>query len=139
MGVSYCTVQDMKDYGLPADGWAAGSALEELTDEQIQGFLDMAQGKIDSYLAARYSLPLVSPFPDVLRRCNIDLARCDIFLYRGFNPEVYDSTYKEKCQAWMDWLQEVADGTAHVPGIEDQTPDVNEGAPRVITQDLRGW
>lgn len=137
--MSYATVQDMKDFGLPADGWSAGSALEELSDVQLQGFLDMAQGKIDSYLGSRYSLPLVAPYPESLRRCNLDLARCDVFLYRGFNPEVYDSTYKEKCESWTSWLEDVASGKINIPGIDDQTGTVSEGAPRVFTQSLRGW
>lgn len=131
--MAYCTVQDLKDLGLPEE------ALEEIDDTLLQGQLDTTQGVIDVYLGSRYTLPLVAPYPEFLRRVNIDLAVCEIFLYRGFNPEEYDSNYMERCDKWMAMLEDISSGRLNVPGIEDQTPTISESAPRVQTSTVRGW
>lgn len=132
-GVGYCTVQDIKDLGLPAE------ALEEIDDTLIQGQIDTTAGVIDVYLASQYVLPLAEPYPEFLRRVNIDLAVCEIFLYRGYNPEEYDDNYAKRCERWMAILEDVSTGKLTIPGVEDDTPGVNEGAPKVHTSNLRGW
>jgi phage gp36-like protein len=131
--MGYCTVQDIKDLGLPAE------ALEEIDDALIQGQIDTVQGVIDLFLASQYTLPLAEPYPEFLRRVNIDLAVCEIFLYRGFNPEEYDANYMKRCEKWMALLEDISTGKLTIPGVEDDTPDVSEGAPVVFTQPLRGW
>lgn len=131
--MGYCTVQDVKDIGLPEE------ALEELTDAQIQEQIDTVQGVIDVYIS-RYDLPLQTPYPDFLKRVNIDLAVCEIFLYRGYNPEEgNDQNYSARCERWLGMLDDIASGNLNIPGIIDETPTVNESAPKVKTSTLRGW
>jgi phage gp36-like protein len=127
---SYATVDDVKELGLPA------AALEELTDAQIQGQLDTTAGVIDLYLGQAVDLPISAPYPEWLRRCNIDLAVCEIFLFRGYNPEEFDSSYKERCRKWMDILEDIAGGGLKPPGIDDGEPT---GGALVYTNPVRGW
>lgn len=125
--MSYATTDDFRALGLPP------AAVEELTDEQIQAHLTSCAGVIDSYLGARYKLPLVAPYPDVLVRIEVDLAVCSLLLWRGYNPETYDTQYSERCKAAKAWLESVAAGRVSVPGAQDSSPSTREGAPRVVT------
>jgi phage gp36-like protein len=125
--MSYATPEDVKTIGLPE------AALQEVPDAVIQSHLDSEAGLIDSYLAARYSLPLVAPYPEALRRANVFLAVCSILLWRGYNPETFDTLYSERCKQTMAWLEAVAAGRANVPGVVDSTPGKSESAPAVVT------
>ena len=130
--MAYVTVDEYKILGLPAD------ALEELGDSDIQLFLDVAAGVIDSYLS-RYTLPLIAPYPEALKGVNVCLATWKILLHRGFNPETYDTNYREAYDRCMQFLEKVASGEVTLPGVEDQTPGQEGGVPRVSTKPLRGW
>jgi len=128
----YVTAAEYKVLGLPAD------ALEEVTDAELDTHLQAVSGMIDSYLESRYTLPLTNT-PDALKRCCSCLASWHILLWRGYNPETFDTGYKEAHDACIAWLEGVRDGRNSVPGAEDQTPTVDEGAPIVSSADLRGW
>lgn len=125
--MSYATPTDFRALGLPA------AAVEELDDAQIQAHLTSCAGVIDSYLGARYALPLVAPFPAVLVRIEVDLAVCSVLLWRGYNPETFDTLYAERCKAAKAWLESVAAGRVSVPGAQDSSAGVNDGAPRAVT------
>ena len=133
MSSQYSTAAELKQAGLPAE------ALEEVADADIDFQLQLSAGVIDSYLTARYSLPLSAPYPDALKRCNIDMAVFHILMRRGFNPEEYDANYKELHDACLEWLADVRDGKLTPPGMEDTTPATDEGAPLVFTSPARGW
>ena len=130
--MAYVTVDEYKILGLPAE------ALEEVLDSEIQAHIDVAAGVIDSHLS-RYDLPLVAPFPEALKRVNTCLATWYILLWRGYNPETFDQGYRQAFEDCMAYLGKIASGELTLPGVEDQTPGVNEGAPRVTSQPLRGW
>lgn len=130
--MAYVTVDDYKVLGLPSD------ALEDLSDPDIQQFLDVAAGVIDSYLS-RYSLPLIAPYPEALKGTNVCLATWKILLHRGYNPETYDNNYREAYDRCMAFLEKVGSGEVTLPGVEDQTPGFEGGVPRVTTKPLRGW
>lgn len=129
----YATVQEFKTLGLPA------AALEELTEADIEAQLQDASGIIDLHLSSRYTLPLVAPFPDALRRFCVCIATFHILLRRGYNPEEFDAGYSKEHDDCLELLERIAKGDLTIPGIEDQTPTVSEGRPRVSTQPLRGW
>ena len=131
--MAYATAADLKQLGLPAE------ALEEVADADIDAQLEASAGMMDAYLASRYSMPLLAPYPEALKRCNIDMAVFHILMRRGFNPEEYDANYKELHDRCIDFLAEVRDGKLTIPGIVDQTPSLNEAAPMVYTSTARGW
>ena len=132
LGVAYVTVAEYKVLGLPAD------ALEEVLDSDILAHLDATAGIIDTYLASRYTLPLTTS-PEALKRCNSCLASWHILLWRGYNPETFDTGYKEAHDECLEWLRKVGSGELTIPGVEDQTPTIDEGAPGVRSDTLRGW
>ena len=130
--MSYLTPAEYRILGLPAE------ALEEILDSEIQAHLDATAGIIDSYLASRFSLPLTNT-PESLKRCNACLTTWHILLWRGYNPETFDTGYKEAHDACMQWLSDVSSGKLTIPGAEDQTPTKDEAAPSVASDTLRGW
>lgn len=129
----YATAADLKSLGLPPD------AVEELTDSDIDDQLQASAGVMDLFLASQYALPLASPYPDFLRRCNVCLAVYHILLRRGYNPEEYDGNYKAQHDECMSMLKDISVGKLKVPGLIDDTPAVSESAPSVYTKQLRGW
>jgi phage gp36-like protein len=131
--MSYATPDDLKEIGLPPE------ALEELTDPDIQAQLTADAGIMDFYIGAQYTLPILAPYPAGLVRINVCLATYHILMRRGFNPEGPDRLYAENFKSCMALLEDIKNGIVPIPGIEDSTPTVNEGAPQVATQPLRGW
>ena len=130
--MSYATVQQLKDLGLPAD------SISELDDVQIEEFLDAAAGVMDAFLASQYETP-VRTSSSFLVRINVDLAACDILNWRGYNPEDGDEVYKERCDRWMKTLMEIRDGSLSVPNVEDVNGTVEIGAAKAYTKPRRGW
>ena len=110
--MSYATVQQVKDLGLPPD------ALEEVDDAQVQEFLTLQADVIDGYLGSTGLLPITVVSP-MLQRINIDLAVCDILMWRGYNAEDKDLLYCQRCDKWHSFLDDVARGIKHIPGIGD--------------------
>ena len=93
---------------------AAGASLVAYTPEEVargqaalvvvQGALQDADDTINSYISARYTLPL-APVPAVLARVACELAR--FYLY---DDQVTDLV-KERHAANIKWLGEVSKGT----------------------------
>lgn len=131
----YATVEELKVLAIP------GPAIDEVSDADLDAQLQASAGMMDAYLAVRYSMPLVegTGYPDALKRCNVDMATFHVMLRHGFDPQAYDANYKEMHDRCIDFLEMVRDGKLTIPGIEDQTPAVNESAPRVYTSEARGW
>lgn len=88
--------------------------------------LEAADGEINSYLAARYTLPLAS-VPVILRDCAIDIARYRLH-DRGL-PDLVADNYKHR----IAWLRDVAAGKASV-GVppESLTPNT-AGLPEMTS------
>ncbi len=130
--MSYSTPDDFRSLGLPP------AQVEESTDAQIQAHLSASAGVIDSYLGARFTLPLAQPIPDVLIKIEVDLAVCSYLLWRGYNPETFDTLYSERCKQARAWLESVAAGRVSIPGAVDSSPGVSGSAPKVATS-TRLW
>jgi phage gp36-like protein len=84
----YCTVQDIKDR-------ISESVLVHLTDDNETGqvnetkvteAIEEAEGEIDAYCQARYTLPF-DPVPKVIRKICITLVIYALFTRRGLNPD----------------------------------------------------
>lgn len=131
--MAYATPDQFKATGLPA------VALEEMEDSQILEFLEADAGVMDSYISEATDLPLSEPYPAVLSKCNIDLACFSLLLWRGYNPETFDTNYQARAEHWLKWLEKVADGSASIPGVTGGSSDAaSSAAPRVYTQ-ARRW
>jgi phage gp36-like protein len=132
--MAYATPDLFRAIGLPA------AALEEVEDPQIQEFLDADAGVMDSYLSEAATLPIAEPYPAILGKCNCDLACYSFLLWRGFNPETYDTNYKERAERWIKWLENVANKSVSLPGVTDPVTgnDSNGSGARVITS-ARRW
>jgi len=77
--VYYCTTDDLTSYGIRAE------ALRGIDPDELQRAIGAASAKIDSYLRARYSLPLVRWGTDISEIC-AKLAVYQLMTVRGFNP-----------------------------------------------------
>lgn len=131
--MSYATPDDLRTLGLPPD------ALEELDNPAIQAQLTADAGVMDVYLSSQHTLPLAAPYPEALKRINVCLATYHILCRRGYNPEGPDRLYQDNYRDCMEMLKAISSGELSVPGIVDDTPDVNESAPLVTTMRNRGW
>lgn len=89
-----------------------------VVDQSVaQRALDDADAEIDSYLGARYTLPLAT-VPGVLTGAAADIARYR--LYDDVAPETVESRYKQR----IAWLRDVAAGRADL-GVEE----IDQSAP----------
>lgn len=97
--------------------------LAELSDDSgsfpddtvIQGAIDFASGRIDSYLVGRYVVPVPSPSPvlGVLKNHCIVLA-----LFRLFQDRLLAESYKsfvDDVNNAIEWLKAVAEGKMDLP------------------------
>ena len=117
-GATFVAMSFDKDGDGNADAALVSKALDDATDI------------INSYVAAKYALPL-SPVPTVLVGYCVDLA-----VYKG-SAEAGSLT-EEKTQRYKDaiaWLRDLAKGLVSL-GIEDPPPSVN-GSPRTTYPNTR--
>lgn len=88
--------------------------------------LEAADGEIDSYLAARYTLPLAS-VPTILRDCAVDIARYRLH-DRGVPDRVKDA-YKDR----IAWLLNVSKGVASLGINTDDLTPASAGLPEMTS------
>lgn len=143
----YATATDLANLGLPA------AALEGISPAIQDEHLRKASGRVDSYLRGRYSLPLAAPYPDEIIEATVILAAYSLLVFRGFNPDEYDSNFVRRYQDMVGntsvggsrgWLDRVASGRANLATSADATSGTQEGAPTFdtaegSTADERGW
>ncbi|MBP5857290.1 DUF1320 domain-containing protein [Marivibrio halodurans] len=131
--MSYATQQDM------IDRFGEGELLA-LADRDGDGTIDAAMveraladaaGLIDSYIGARYALPLVA-VPSQLTSAACDVARWR--LYTDAPHERVESAYK----AAVAWLKDIQAGRADLdadgiePAADSAGAPVHQAAPRVF-------
>jgi phage gp36-like protein len=106
---------------LPAD-----VAQGQLALARVQRALDDARDTVDSYISARYTLP-ISPVPAILQRSACDLAR--FYLYDDTATE----QVKDRHSAAMKLLGDVRDGKAQLgaDGATGEQPASTAGAELV--------
>ncbi len=125
----YCTTQDLIDrFGqdelirLTAEADSFGEFPDQINQVQVDRALSDAGATIDSYLAARYPLPL-SQVPPVLNRYACDLSR--YFLHDRNPLEEVTNRYKDAIR----YLEKVAAGSISL-GIDaaGKRPESLDGA-----------
>lgn len=135
----YATIEDLERIGLPS------AATADIDDEILEGHLDTASGKIDTYLRSRYRLPLVTPAPPEIVDACARIAAYTFLIWRGFNPDTYDANFRD---VYLDlvgrpgqsgWLDKLAAGKVHLAVSVDATPSTREGRARVESRRARGW
>ena len=122
--MSYSTPTKFYDQLLPPE------ALDGLGGTStVQGALDIAAGRVNSFLKKRYTLPLTSWGED-LEYAELCLAQFQLISRRGFSPQSEsDKNAKELKDEAITWLKLVAKGEVEPDEIADSTPDLDEAGP----------
>ncbi|AZF88286.1 hypothetical protein [Meiothermus phage MMP17] len=127
-------------YATPTDLYRLAlrqAALSGISSADQTQALEAASQVADSYLQARYKLPLVG-WGDDLRRAVAIIAAYDLLAGRGFAPEGADEHVRLRYEDALRWLRDVSTGVVTPVGIVDAGPtEPNEGI-RAVT-DRRRW
>ena len=125
----YCQPSDVTTYALPATAIPASITTGDINQACIS-----ASGEADSYMRARYSLPLGQNYPQggpyttydpTLVRHTAYIAAFILMSFRGFTPmDGSDQMIRENYYKAVGWP--VRPGSGYFPGIERQNihPDV---------------
>jgi phage gp36-like protein len=129
----YATTSDLQGGGLPA------AALAGVSSAQQDAALLRAGDLIDSYIRGRATLPLASPYPGEIVRCNVIIAAYDLMQFRGYNPDEFDAGFRARYEDCLAWLRDLSAGRVNLAAAADATPAEREGRPRIATGAMRGW
>jgi phage gp36-like protein len=102
--------------------WDHDQELASL-DKLDAGLVD-ASTEIDSYLSARYAVP-VNPAPAILRSINVDLG----LYYTALTSEKLFSELSVRVENWRKHLKMIAEGKVGLGVRVDQEPDPSSGGP----------
>src|SRR5690606_20883825 len=113
--MAYATLAQLVQVGINAD------ALADVPDADRQAALDVASAFVDSYLRARYTMPLVA-WGGELTRATCIVAAYDLLTARGYAPsEGQDNVVRARYEDVLAWLRDVSAG--------EVTPDITDSAP----------
>ena len=130
---AYATTTDLANLGLPSQ------LIAGIPSAQQSAALDSASATVDSYLSARFILPLKSWGQD-LTRATCELAAWSILSTRGFDPDSGgDAAVRQRFEDTMRWLRDVADERATPAGVVDGSSSGTTIAPKIFTNTPRGW
>lgn len=132
--MSYATRTHFDQYGLPT------ATLDALASSTVQeALLSSASGLMDSYLGARYSVPLSTYGAEVTECCCV-LAAYTILQRRGFNPDnAWETAVQARRAEWLDWLKGLASGSVSLPGVTESESDAWATVIGTLSDDARGW
>lgn len=130
----YAVTAQLKLYGLPG---AVVDAVEAAIPGSVAGALEASSRVVDSYLAKKHKIPLVTYGIEVtLATCR--LAAYDLLVAYGFNPEGADEQVRARRDDAIQWLRDVSNGRAEIT-TEDETPETSEGSPILVSDPVRDW
>lgn len=113
------------------------AALGGISSADQSAALEAASQVADSYLQARYKLPLVG-WGDDLRRAVAIIAAYDLLAGRGFAPEGADEHVRLRYEDALRWLRDVSLGVVTPVGVVNASPTIsNEGLHAV--SEPRRW
>lgn len=113
------------------------TALEGIPQADQERALEAASRLADSYLQARYRLPLTA-WGDDLRRAVAVIAAYDLLAGRGFAPEGVDEHIRLRYEDAITWLRDVSRGAATPVGVVDFSPSVPDEGIAVVS-DPKRW
>lgn len=102
----------------------------ELDDTAITKELDDAFGWINTYISARYDLPIVAPIPEILVALNVDIA-----VYRIC--QTWDNLTDEKRRRFEDAVALLKDIAAGDAGLGLDVPPATVGGGATIQSEDR--
>lgn len=113
---AYATVADLTNYGVMSTG-----TFGTLSGPQLQAAIDAANDLADSYLGARYKLP-ITVWGKSLTQKVVAVARFELLTQRGFAPEGdHAAAIVEAKKDALKWFEGIADGTIN-PVVTDSSP-----------------
>lgn len=131
--VAYALPADMATYAAPSPAFGT-ITITEKTEALIS-----ATSFVNSYLQARYTLPIAGWGKDI-RRATAILASYDLLLARGlFRDESQQKNLQLQRDQVVKWLEQIRDGLATPDGLVDNTPTVTNGSSILYTRTKRGW
>ena len=142
--MSYATLAEFSTYGgLPA------TALGTLTTTQQQGQLDAATDEMNTYLAGRYSMPLLVWDNSIKAKC-CEIAAYKMICLRGFNPgSGADVNLRMRYLDAVKWCEVVRNKSIHPTVTETAQPSPTLSQPKILTSSMvttggatgttRGW
>jgi phage gp36-like protein len=131
--VAYATTDDL------ARAARQGNALTGVSEDDKSAALDEASAVADSYLAARYTLPLTA-WGGELTRHVINIALYQLVSDKNFNPQNTASTPRQRYEDAIRWLERVAAGTVTPVDVVDSGGATStSGGLRVVSSTQRGW
>lgn len=118
----YCDREQLARYGLPP------KALSRFTTEEQDRGLEAASGVVDSYLRARYTLP-IQRWGLELTRCVASIAAYDLMTSKGYDPNLAaDEQLRLRYEDSLNWLKMVRKNEVD-PGITDSKDPATPGRP----------
>ncbi len=120
-------------------GHSSRSFIESFTPEERLRACEEASATADSYFAGRHGVPLPNPSGETRRRVR-HVAIYELLCGRGINPE--NAGHQLIVQNYQDsirWFEACAKGLVTPTHEPDATPDEEEGAPFVCSDEPRGW
>lgn len=116
------------------------AALTDVTATVQDENLDAASALADSYLASRYTLPLISWGDDLIRAVCV-IAAWDILAgTRGFDPEALgDQAVRMRYEDIIKWLEAIAAGDVTPSGIVDSSTAASPMVAAAWSDTERGW
>ena len=133
----YATLPDLVNLGI------AGQAIATITNQARLAAIAAASRLADSYLAARFTLPLIAWQQD-LTRAVVAIATYDLMSQRGFSPAPgSDENIRLRYEDAIRWLEKIAAGLV-TPQVTDSssgaTPGLSStGGGDVETSTSRGY
>jgi len=130
---AYATREDLYRLGIRAE------ALEEISTDDQDAALEASSRYADSFLASRFQLPLIAPYPaDLVANVCQHAAYTLLAGTRGFNPESSQSL-RDRYDDAVDWFKGISRNLVH-PQVTDSSPTTSSGRPpRVVSKPPRGW
>jgi hypothetical protein len=98
-----------------------------------------ASSQVTSRVPPRYKFPLRAPYPESLKQAVCAIAALKFLQQRGFDPDdPADKEVEDAHDEALAWLEGIATDET-IPDWIDATPSVDDVAPDVFTNDMRGW
>jgi len=132
--MSYATPADFNRFGIRPE-----ALPPSIHPRDKKAALSAASGRADSYLGARFRLP-ISAWGDDLRQAVCAIAAFELVASQvGFNPEAgHNMVLVTRKEDAIRWLEQVSRGHVTPAGIAE-TPPTTSSVSRVKSNATRGW
>jgi len=132
--MAYATAADFDRFGIRPE--ALPASIKPIDKEAA---ISAASGRADSYLGARFRLP-ISAWGDDLRQAVCAIAAFELVASQvGFNPEAgHNMVLVTRKEDAVRWFEQVSRGHVTPAGISE-TPPPTSSTSRVKSNRKRGW